>query len=86
MTLFLDMKFLESQLLWSLILQDDLFFFISSLPDHVYFYWPKYLRFIFSWKNAEMPKVNLKLNKLCIKTSKDRISASHTSVGECFLT
>lgn len=26
MTLFLDMKFLESQLLWSLILQDDLFF------------------------------------------------------------
>ena len=36
MTLFLEMKFLESQLLQSLSLQDVLFFF-PSLPGYVYF-------------------------------------------------
>lgn len=56
MTLFLDIEFLESWLLQELIWLDDPFFFFPSLLDHVYFSWPKYLRFIFSWKNSEMPK------------------------------
>lgn len=32
MTLFLEMKFLESRLLQSVVFQDDLFFFFLSLP------------------------------------------------------